>query len=51
MKISGLIITLNEEKNIEKCIRSMLLVCDDIVVVDSLSNDKTKEIYENDYLA
>jgi glycosyltransferase involved in cell wall biosynthesis len=47
MKISGLIITLNEEKNIEKCIRSMLLVCDDIVVVDSLSNDKTKEISEN----
>ncbi len=47
MKISGLIITLNEEKNIEECIRSMLLVCDDIVVVDSLSTDKTKEISES----
>jgi len=46
MKISGLIITLNEEKNIEKCIRSMLLVCDDIVVVDSLSSDNTKCISE-----
>ena len=46
MKISGLIITLNEEKNIKKCIQSMLLVCDDIVVVDSLSSDKTKEISE-----
>lgn len=47
MKISGLIITLNEEKNIEECIRSMLLICDDVVVVDSLSSDRTKEISEN----
>ena len=47
MNISGLIITLNEEKNIEDCIRSMLLVCDDVVVVDSLSSDRTCEIAED----
>lgn len=47
MKISGLVITLNEEKNIEDCIKSMSLVCDDIVVVDSLSTDKTCDILEN----
>ena len=44
MKISGLIITLNEEMHIIECIQSMLLVCDDIVVVDSLSSDSTCDI-------
>ena len=44
MKISGLIITLNEEKNIAQCIKSMQSICDDIVVVDSLSIDKTCDI-------
>lgn len=42
--ISLVIITLNEEKNIERCIKSVLDVADEIVVLDSLSNDKTKEI-------
>ncbi|UPZ17964.1 glycosyltransferase family 2 protein [Flavobacterium humidisoli] len=44
MKISGLIITLNEEKNIGKCIDSLFRICDEIVVVDSFSNDKTAKI-------
>ena len=44
MKISGLIITLNEEMHITECIQSMMQVCDDIVVVDSLSIDKTCDI-------
>ncbi|MBJ7552855.1 glycosyltransferase family 2 protein [Marinomonas spartinae] len=44
MKISGNIITLNEERNIAACIESMQTVCDDIVVVDSGSTDKTVEI-------
>lgn len=44
MKISGNIITLNEEKNIAACIKSMQSVCDDIVVVDSGSTDKTIDI-------
>jgi glycosyltransferase involved in cell wall biosynthesis len=43
-KISAVIITFNEEKYIEKCIRSLAEVADEIVVVDSLSTDKTPEI-------
>lgn len=44
MKISGNIITLNEEKNIAACIESMQTVCDEIVIVDSGSKDNTVEI-------
>ncbi len=42
--ISGVIITFNEEKNIEGCIKSLKPVCDEIIVVDSLSTDHTVEI-------
>lgn len=42
--ISVVIITLNEETNIERCIHSVLGVADEIVVLDSISSDKTKEI-------
>ena len=44
MKISCVVITYNEEKNIERCIKSVEGVVDDIVVVDSFSTDRTKEI-------
>ena len=44
LKISGTIITFNEEKNISRCIESMLPVCDEIIILDSLSTDRTKEI-------
>lgn len=44
IKLSVVIITLNEEKNIGRCIDSVLQVADEILVVDSLSTDKTKEI-------
>jgi len=44
MKISGNIITLNEEKNIAACIESMQTVCNEIIVVDSGSTDNTIEI-------
>ena len=44
VKISGLVITFNEEKKIETCIRSLQKVCDEVVVVDSFSTDRTKEI-------
>jgi glycosyltransferase involved in cell wall biosynthesis len=43
-KISGLVITFNESKNIVECLRSLALVCDDIVVVDSNSTDDTAEL-------
>jgi glycosyltransferase involved in cell wall biosynthesis len=44
IKLSVVIITFNEEKNIARCIDSVMSVADDIVVVDSFSKDKTKEI-------
>lgn len=43
LKISATIITLNEEKNLPRSLSS-LGCCDDIVVVDSGSNDKTVTI-------
>ena len=42
-KLSATIITLNEEKNIERCLRSLKWV-DEIVVIDSGSTDRTVEI-------
>ena len=46
-KISGTVITLNEEHCIERCLQSMLGVVDEIIVVDSYSTDGTKKICEN----
>jgi glycosyltransferase involved in cell wall biosynthesis len=43
-KLSATIITFNEEKKIGRCLQSLKGVVDEIVVVDSLSTDKTKEI-------
>ena len=43
-KISGVIITYNEEKNIRRCIESVQGVVDEIIVVDSHSTDKTVDI-------
>jgi len=43
-KISATIITFNEEKNIERCLRSLQDVADEIIVVDSYSSDKTIQI-------
>ncbi|MDQ0477907.1 glycosyltransferase family 2 protein [Chryseobacterium sp. MDT2-18] len=42
-RISGLIITFNEEKNIQE-ILDCFTFCDEIIVVDSFSTDKTVEI-------
>ncbi|MGZ3787672.1 MAG: glycosyltransferase family 2 protein [Bacteriovorax sp.] len=44
IKLSVVIITLNEEKNIGRCLESVKDVADEIVVVDSLSTDRTREI-------
>ncbi|RXJ55302.1 glycosyltransferase family 2 protein [Candidatus Marinarcus aquaticus] len=46
MNITANIITLNEENNIEEVIKSVQTVCDEVLVVDSLSSDKTCEIAE-----
>jgi glycosyltransferase involved in cell wall biosynthesis len=44
IKLSAVIITFNEEKNIERCLNSLKEVADEIVVLDSFSKDQTKEI-------
>lgn len=43
-KISACIISYNEENKIEDCLKSLEGVVDEIIVVDSLSTDKTKKI-------
>lgn len=42
--ISAVVITLNEEKNIARCIGSLSEVADEIIVIDSFSTDRTAEI-------
>ncbi|WP_323789676.1 glycosyltransferase family 2 protein [Psychroserpens sp.] len=44
IKLSGVIITFNEERNIERCLQSLVNVVDEIIVVDSFSTDATKQI-------
>ena len=44
IKLSGVVITYNEERSIEKCLQSLKSVADEIVVVDSYSTDSTKSI-------
>lgn len=44
VKISGVVITFNEERNIERCIKSIIDICDEVIVVDSHSTDSTKAI-------
>jgi len=46
IQLSVVIITFNEEKNIGRCLASVLGVADEIVVVDSFSTDNTKQICE-----
>lgn len=44
VQLSAVIITYNEERNIARCIDSLQSVADEILVVDSFSEDKTEEI-------
>jgi glycosyltransferase involved in cell wall biosynthesis len=46
LKLSAIICTLNEERNISRCIESLKNVADEIIVVDSFSTDGTKKICE-----
>jgi glycosyltransferase involved in cell wall biosynthesis len=43
-KLSVAVITKNEEKNIARCLDSVKGLADEIVVVDSFSTDRTKEL-------
>ncbi len=43
MKLSAVVITQNEEKNIRECLEG-LLFCDEMIVTDSGSSDRTAEI-------
>ncbi|MEQ9186733.1 MAG: glycosyltransferase family 2 protein [Cryomorphaceae bacterium] len=46
-ELSVVIITLNEERNIARCIESVKGLASEVVVVDSLSTDRTKAIAES----
>jgi glycosyltransferase involved in cell wall biosynthesis len=43
-KLSATVITFNEEEKIGRCLESLRDVADEIIVVDSLSTDRTKEL-------
>lgn len=45
--ITAIILTKNEEKHIARCIGSLKGICDDILIVDSFSDDSTCEIAED----
>ena len=42
--IADVILTKNEEKHIVRCLESLKGVCDDVVVVDCFSEDRTEEL-------
>ena len=44
--ISVVVLTKNEEKNIVDCLES-LAWCDEIIIIDDYSEDKTLEIIQN----
>lgn len=43
-KLSVIIITLNESANLDRCLRSLQGIADEVIVVDSYSADDTEEI-------
>lgn len=45
-KLSVVIITFNEEKNIADCIKSVQGIADEVLILDSFSQDRTTEIAE-----
>jgi glycosyltransferase involved in cell wall biosynthesis len=47
IKLSAVIITLNEEKNIGRCIDSLMPVADEFIIIDSFSTDKTIDIIKS----
>ena len=47
VKVSGVVITYNEQRNIHDCLESMKPIVDELVVIDSFSTDNTVSIAEN----
>ncbi|HEX7017199.1 MAG TPA: glycosyltransferase family 2 protein [Cyclobacteriaceae bacterium] len=43
-KLSAVIISLNEERDIGRCLESLIDVCDEIIVLDAYSSDRTADI-------
>ncbi len=46
MKVTGIVLTKNEERNIERCLESIEW-CNEVIVVDDFSTDNTRKIAEN----
>ena len=46
MQLAVVIITLNEERNIRRCLESVQGLADEIIVLDAFSTDNTKQICE-----
>jgi glycosyltransferase involved in cell wall biosynthesis len=46
MKITAVVLTKNEDKNIKRCLQS-LDFCDEVIVIDDFSTDKTVELIKN----
>ncbi len=44
MRISAVIITYNEEQNVERCLTSLVGLVDEIIVLDSNSTDRTRAL-------
>lgn len=47
IKLSVVIITFNEERNIGRCLESVKEIADEVVVLDSFSSDRTEEIVKS----
>ena len=48
MELTTVILTKNEEKNIERCLKSVDF-CDEVIIIDDFSEDKTLERIRNKY--
>ncbi|HEB62685.1 MAG TPA: glycosyltransferase, partial [Bacteroidetes bacterium] len=47
IKLSVVVITLNEAENIGRCLDSVKSIADEMLIVDSFSTDATLEIAKN----
>ncbi|MEN8879611.1 MAG: glycosyltransferase family 2 protein [Polaribacter sp.] len=47
ISLAAIILTYNEEMHLNRCLDSLKNICDDIVIVDSFSNDNTELIAKN----